>query len=359
MPKFRRYSLLATLLLLLVGASGCQSTGATQPERSGTAGTVSTTKPIVIAHRGASAYLPEHTLAAKALAHGQGADFIEQDVVLTRDGVPIVLHDIHLESTTDVAERYPDRARGDGHFYAIDFDLQEVRSLWAHERRNADGTPVFPERFPTESQLFRVPTLEEEIILIEGLNKARGQAAGLYIEMKGTAFHSRHGQDLPKAVVDVLEATGWSERTDLVFLQSFEPEALRYLKDELKTPLPLIQLIAENSWAEDGDVDYDHLRSDTGLDEISEYAQGIGPWMMQLYQGRDENGDAILTDLVERAQKRGLAVHPYTFRADALPPGVETFEELHRIFINDLGIDGIFSDFPDRTRQHVDTLTNP
>ena len=127
MPMFRRYSLLATLLLLFVGASGCQSIDASQPERSDIAGTVSTTKPIVIAHRGASAYLPEHTLAAKALADGQGADFIEQDVVLTRDGVPIVLHDIHLESTTDVAERYPERAREDGHFYAIDFDLREVR----------------------------------------------------------------------------------------------------------------------------------------------------------------------------------------------------------------------------------------
>ncbi|MEM1402013.1 MAG: glycerophosphodiester phosphodiesterase [Pseudomonadota bacterium] len=357
MPSFRRYSLLATLLLF--GASGCQSTGKTPSERSGADGAVSTPKAIVIAHRGASAYLPEHTLAAKALAHGQGADFIEQDVVLTRDGVPIVVHDIYLESTTDVAERFPDRAREDGHFYAIDFDLQEVRSLWAHERRDADGSAVFPGRFPTESQLFRVPTLEEEIILIEGLNKARGTATGLYIEMKGSAFHIRHGQDLPKAVVGVLEATGWSDRTEQVFLQSFEPDALRYLNDELKTPLPLIQLIAENSWAEDGEVDYDHLRSEAGLDEIRVYAQGIGPWMMQLYQGRNENGEAILTDLVERAQKRGLAVHPYTFRADALPPGVESFEELHRIFINDLGIDGIFSDFPDRTRQYVDALTNP
>ena len=91
-------------------------------------------QPIVIAHRGASGYLPEHTLAAKAMAHAMGADFLEQDVVLTADGVPIVLHDIYLEATTDVEQRFPDRSRPDGRFYAIDFTLAEIRTLSAHER---------------------------------------------------------------------------------------------------------------------------------------------------------------------------------------------------------------------------------
>ena len=98
-----------------------------------------TPSPIVIAHRGASGYLPEHTLAAKALAHGMGANFIEQDVVLSKDGTAIVLHDIHLDSTTDVAQRFPGRARADGRFYAIDFDIQEIRQLRVHERTHCQN----------------------------------------------------------------------------------------------------------------------------------------------------------------------------------------------------------------------------
>ncbi|MDP5053156.1 MAG: glycerophosphodiester phosphodiesterase [Congregibacter sp.] len=309
-----------------------------------------TERPIVIAHRGASAYLPEHTLPAKALAHAMGADFIEQDVVLTRDGTPIVLHDIHLESTTDVAAVFPDRARDDGRFYAIDFSLAEIRSLRAHERRNPDGTAVFPTRFPAIGGLSGVPTLAEEIALIDGLNHSREHAVGLYVEMKASAFHHSEGQDLPAAVMQVLKQGGWDQRRDLVFLQSFEPQALRYLKYELKTVLPLIQLIAENAWDESGSVDYDAMRTDAGLDTVAEYADGIGPWLMQLYLGVDKNGNPQLTDLAARARERGLLVHPYTFRADQLPTGISSFEELHRLFFEDLQVDGVFSDFPDRSR---------
>ncbi len=315
---------------------------------------VPTNRPIVIAHRGASAYLPEHTLPAKALAHAMGADFIEQDVVLTSDGVPIILHDIHLEATTDVAEWFPGRQRADGHFYAIDFSLEEIRRLRAHERRRPDGSPVYPSRFPARAGLSGVPTLAEEIALIDGLNRSRGVTAGLYIEMKGTAFHRSEGLDLPKAVLTVLKEAGWDKRAEAVYLQSFEPEALKYLRGELQTTLPLIQLIGENAWVEDGGVDFDYLRSDAGLDAVAEYADGIGPWLMQLYQGPDSRGAPRLTDLVERAHARGLAVHPYTFRADELPPGVNSFEELHRLFFETLGIDGVFSDFPDRTRAYLD-----
>ncbi len=312
--------------------------------------------PLIIAHRGASAYLPEHTLPAKALAHAMGADFIEQDVVLSRDGVPVVLHDIHLEATTDVAELFPDRARDDGHFYAIDFSLEELRRLRAHERTGADGNAVFPERYPAGPGVSGIPTLREEIALIDGLNRSRGFVAGLYIEMKGTAFHRAEGLDLPAAVLADLVATGWDQRRDRVFLQSFEPDALRYLKDELGTTLPLIQLIGENAWAEDGAVDFDAMRSDAGLDAVAEYADGIGPWIMQLYRGRNEQGDAVLSDLAARARSRGLAVHPYTARADQLPPGVESFEALHRILFVELAVDGIFTDFPDRSRALRDRL---
>jgi glycerophosphoryl diester phosphodiesterase len=309
----------------------------------------------VIAHRGASAYLPEHTLPAKALAHAMGADFIEQDVVLTSDAVPIVLHDIHLEATTDVATHFPGRQRPDGHFYAIDFTLAEIRLLRAQERRRPDGRPVFPGRFPDGEGLSGVPTLAEEIALIDGLNRSRGMSAGLYIEMKGTAFHHAEGLDLPKAVLETLARTGWDQREHQVFLQSFEPEALKYLRNDLGTKLPLIQLIGENAWVEDGGVDFDYLRSDAGLDAIATYAHGIGPWLMQLYTGTGSDGAPKLTDLAARARKRGLLVHPYTFRADELPPGIGTFDDLHRVFFLELGVDGVFTDFPDRTRAFIDS----
>lgn len=333
---------------LFTGLCGCVGVASDNPAPSSPiSGSGITAKPIVIAHRGASAYLPEHTLPAKALAHALKADFIEQDVVLSRDGVPVVLHDIHLDATTNVADLFPDRRRSDGHFYAIDFDLKELRELRAHERRQANGDAVFPDRFPSATGLSGIPTLEEEILLIEGLNRTRAHQAGLYIEMKGSAFHRDAGWDLPAAVLAVLERTGWSERKDQVFLQSFEPDALKHLKDKLGTSLPLIQLIGENAWQEDGAVDYDAMRTDAGLAEVSRYADGIGPWLMQLYLGAQDDGKAVLSDLATRAKAQGLLLHPYTFRADQLPPGISDFAELHALFFEELGVDGIFSDFPD------------
>ena len=140
---------------------------------------------LVIAHRGACGYLPEHTLEAKAYAHALGADFVEQDIVATRDDELIVMHDIHLDRVTNVAERFPGRMRDDGRFYARDFDLHEIQSLNATERRRADGqTAVFPQRFPTTIGRFRVPTLREEIKFIQGLNRSTGRDVGIYPEIK-------------------------------------------------------------------------------------------------------------------------------------------------------------------------------
>lgn len=315
--------------------------------------------PIVIAHRGASGYLPEHTLPAKALAHGMGADFLEQDVVLSRDGVPVVLHDIHLDRTTDVASVFPERARADGRFYAIDFDLAEIRQLRAHERRGADGNPVFPDRFPAQPGLSGVPTLNEEFAFIRGLNESRGTNTGIYVEMKNSAFHDAEGHDLPAAVLAALDESGWTHRREQVFLQSFEPDVLRRLRFELKTPLPLIQLIGENDWGELDHVDYGAMRSKQGLAAVASYADGIGPWLMQIYQGRDERGTPQLTNLVQRAQAVDLLVHPYTFRADQLPPGIDSFAELHRIMAAELGVDGLFTDFPDLSRRLLDAMAAP
>lgn len=325
--------------------------------------TTAASSPIVIAHRGASGYVPEHTLAAKAMAHAMGADYIEQDVVLTGDGVPIVLHDIHLESTTDVAERFPDRARADGRFYAIDFSIAEIRTLRAHERTTSEGVAAFPTRYPLGPGLLTVPTLAEEIDFISGLDRSRGRKTGLYIEFKAPNFHRQEGHDIARRVLDVLVEKGYDQRREQVFLQCFDDATLRYLRHTLKTPLPLIQLIADSSWGEDSEVDYDFLQTAAGLDEVATYADGIGPWLMQIYRGKRADGSVELSDLVALAQQRGLQVHPYTFRADQLPEGIGSFEELLEIFLHQAGVDGLFTDFPDLARdyllQHPVNRTSP
>lgn len=317
--------------------------------------------PIVIAHRGASGYLPEHTLAAKAMAHVMGANFIEQDVVLSRDGTAIVLHDIHLDSTTDVAQRFPGRARADGRFYAIDFDLQEIRQLRVHERTHVDasgnGAAFFPQRFPAQPALFHVPTLAEEIDMLAGLDHSRGCRTGLYIELKSPNWHLREGLDLSSAILQVLEETGYWNRPDQVFLQCFDDQTLRQLRPQLKTPLPMIQLIGENNWGEDSEVDYDYLRTPEGLSYVASYAQGIGPFLPHIYLGKTASGSARLSELVELAHARGLQVHPYTFRRDELPAGIESFAELLDIFIRQAGIDGLFTDFPDIVVDYLGQVT--
>jgi glycerophosphoryl diester phosphodiesterase len=315
------------------------------------------TRPIVIAHRGASGYLPEHTLAAKALAHAMGANFLEQDVVLSRDGTPIVLHDIHLDSTTDVAQRFAGRARGDGRFYAIDFDLAEIRQLRVHERIHLDaarsGLAVYPQRFPAQHALFDVPTLEEEINMLAGLDHSRGCRTGLYIELKSPNWHRNQGLDLSAAVLEVLDRTGYAQRPEQVFLQCFDDQTLRQLRGRLRTPLPMIQLIGENNWGEDSVVDYDYLRTPAGLDYVASYAQGIGPFLPHIYLGSSASGEPRLTTLVNDAHTRGLQVHPYTFRRDELPAGIESFTQLLDIFIRQAGVDGLFTDFPDLVHAYL------
>ncbi|HVS22519.1 MAG TPA: glycerophosphodiester phosphodiesterase family protein, partial [Gammaproteobacteria bacterium] len=166
--------------------------------------------PIVIAHRGASGYLPEHTLEAKALAFGLGADYLEQDVVATRDAELVVLHDPYLDDVTDVAERFPGRRREDGRHYAIDFDLVELRQLAVSERRRSGSRGArFPARFPPETAIFRIATLEEELALISGLNRSTGRNVGIYPEIKHPQWHREHGIDLARLLIDKLYAHGY------------------------------------------------------------------------------------------------------------------------------------------------------
>jgi glycerophosphoryl diester phosphodiesterase len=320
------------------------------------------TKPIIIAHRGASAYLPEHTLASKALAHAMGADYLEQDVVLTRDGVPIVLHDIHLEPTTDVAQRFPKRARADGRYYSADFELQEIRQLKVHERTHINTAgkevAVYPARFPLGPGFCGVPTLAEEIDFIAGLDRSTGKTTGLYIEFKAPNWHQQQGLDIVDAVMQVLKQKHYHDKKDQVFLQCFDDKTLKYLHADPGTTLPLIQLIGDNSWGEDSDADYDYLQTRAGLEQVAGYASGIGPWIMQLCSGRTVSGEPVLSSLTSRAQALGLKVHPYTLRRDELPEGITTFEDLLDILINHLGVDGLFTDFPDLARHYIDRINN-
>ena len=305
--------------------------------------------PLIIAHRGASGYLPEHTLAAKALAYGQGADFLEQDIVATRDDELVVLHDIHLDTVSDVAEKYPDRAREDGRWYARDFDLAEIRTLRAYERMSPDRLgAVFPERFPIRTGYFSIPTLADEISLIQGLNKSTGRQAGIYPEIKKPAWHHREGVDVATLLLKTLEQFGYRERRDAVYLQCFDPKETRRLRESLGTNLRIVQLIADNRWGE-AEADFDYLLSRDGLSEIAGYADAIGLWLPQLYR-EGPSGGPESTGIVEAAHDLGLSVHPYTFRVDQLPPGFDDYASCIRWFADALAIDGLFTDFTDQTR---------
>jgi len=292
--------------------------------------------PLIIAHRGASGYLPEHTFAAKRLAHEMGADYLEQDVVATRDDELVVLHDIHLDRVTDVADRFPDRAREDGRFYVRDFDIDELRSLQVWERMNVDGTAVYPDRYPVRSGDFRLHTFAEEIDFIQDLNKQTGRYAGIYPEIKRPAWHRGEGIDIAPRLLDILASAGYEDHDDPVYLQCFDDAELRRIRHELGCGLKLVQLIGDNAWGEAA-TDYVAMRTADGLAQLAGTVDSIGPWLPQ-----------VSTDLVRMAHDAGLTVHPYTFRADELPAGFNSFDELVRHFVVDVGIDGLFTDFPDK-----------
>jgi glycerophosphoryl diester phosphodiesterase len=306
--------------------------------------------PLIIAHRGASGYLPEHTLEAKALAYGLGADCLEQDVVATRDNELVVLHDIHLDRVTDVAQRFPDRQREDGRYYARDFDLRELRQLNVHERRTEDGrTAVYGQRFPTRSGHFRIPSLREEIEMIQGLNRSTGRQVALYPEVKRPAWHRQEGVDVFVLVLKLLAEYGYRKREDAAWLQCFDPAELKRARKDLGSELRQVQLLGENNWGE-AETDYDLLRTPAGLRQVATYADGIGPWLGQLYTLADIDGHPVSTGLASAAHAAGLVVHPYTFRSDDLAPGFGSFAAMVRWFVTELEVDGLFTDFPDRAR---------
>lgn len=329
-------------------------------------------RPLVIAHRGASAYLPEHTLAAYALAAFQGADFIEPDLVMTRDGHLIARHDNQLALTTDVSSHpeFADRRRTatvDGitvsGWFSEDFSVAEIRRLRAVER--LPGLRPANTRFDRQ---FGIPTLAEIIHLARSLSDLLGRPVGIYPETK----HPSHFQSLDLAMetrlVEQLHEAGYRGVDAPVFIQSFETANLRRLRT--LTDLPLVQLLAAEGQPRDlvqagSMLDYRHMMTAEGLDAIAGYADAIGPDKRLLMarpaaalEAGSESSSPVSTtlsaELVTLAHERGLAVHPYTFRAEnafLLPPwrqGSETqgsgdvAAEI-RAFLA-LGIDGFFVD---------------
>jgi glycerophosphoryl diester phosphodiesterase len=303
--------------------------------------------PVVIAHRGASGYLPEHTLEAKVLAYGLGADFIEQDVIATRDGVLIVLHDAYLDFVTDAEERFPERRRSDGRIYAMDLDLDEIRSLRVHERRRPGSSePVFPDRFPRKLMEFRISTFDEELRLIQGLNHSTGRDVGVYPEIKDPALHAEKNIDLAHLLLTMLEDFGYRSREDNVFVQCFDAGELRRVREELGTDLKLTQLLAD-----------DDPMGPEALGTIAEYADGVGlPYSSLIRESPGSVSGMEGSGLSEEIHDAGLVVHPYTFRRDRTPAYAESFDALLAFFYEVVRVDGLFCDHPDDAVRIRDAL---
>lgn len=298
------------------------------------------TLPLVIAHRGASGYRPEHTLAAYELAVNMGADYVEPDLCITKDGVLVARHENEISGTTDVATRFPERKTSkqiegktvEGYF-TEDFTLVELKTLRARERLPAWRDTRFDGQFD-------VPTLDEILDFVQRKSREVGRRIGLYIETKHPGYFISIGLPLEEKLVAALSARGFAQPTDPVFLQSFEAASLRKLRR--LTRLRLVQLVEETGAAQ---------ITPAGLAEIATYADGVGP-----------NKQLILpagsppTSLIADAHAKKLVVHPWTFRKEAqfLSAGFEGDVVAEMTMFYRLGVDGLFSDFPDLAKRARD-----
>jgi len=337
-------------------------------------------RPLVIGHRGAHGYLPAHTLEGYALAIELGADFIEPDLVSTKDGHLIARHEPNIVNTTDVASRpeFASRRRtavidgaADEGFFASDFTLAEIKRLRAVQD--------FAERPQQFNGKFEIPTLEEIIALAKRKSEEKGRPIGIYPETKHPTYHKSIGLPLEKRLVAILAAADWNRRDAPVFLQSFEPGSLKELRT--LSPIRSIQLVDANDVNPDGSLDFTapfdrpfdwtasgdprllartfgFLVTDEGMREVKTYADGIGPWKRYIVSSVEANlsgpGEASrkllpASNLIERAHKIGLLVHTWTFRneqrrlvSDYAGNPVNEYLQFYR-----LGIDGLFSDFAD------------
>jgi glycerophosphoryl diester phosphodiesterase len=347
--------------------------------------TLSGDAPLVIAHRGASGTLPEHTLEAYKAAIDQGADFVEPDLVMTKDGVIIARHEPMLDGTTDVAIKFPTRKTTknmDGEqitaFFASDFTLAEIKTLRAVQPNGA--------RSKAYDGLFSIPTLDEVIALAKTEGAKVGRTVGIYPEIKHSTFHAADvgfGKNVfEDKLVTTLHTAYGNVATAPVFIQSFEVSNLQYLNT--KTNIKLVQLIDAYDVLDDGSIQVDtpkynpwrqpydfvvskdartfkDLVTASGLDFIKTYADGVGPWKPYLVKTVndkvDRSGDGKISDIdrrvdgstgvIELAHQKGLLVHTWTFRGDSggYDLGFKDVKTEMEYYIK-LGIDGVFSDFP-------------
>jgi glycerophosphoryl diester phosphodiesterase len=320
--------------------------------------------PLVIGHRGASGYLPEHTLEAYALAIRLGADYVEPDLVATKDGHLIARHEPNITNTTDVRTKFPERETTktvDGvqetGFFASDFTLKEIKTLRALQ--------TFPERPQQFNGRFKIPTLSEVIELVQRESKRRHRRIGIYPETKHPTYHQRLRLALERPLVRILDRYDLDKRKSPVFIQSFEQSNLKRLNR--MTDVRLVQLVDANGvliylppfdrpydWTVSGDPEllartFGFFATDEGLEEISTYADGIGPWKKYIVSTNAANDTLPPTDLIERAHDHGLLIHTWTFRSEQsrlanqyMGNPINEYLEFY-----ELGIDGVFSDFPD------------
>ena len=330
-------------------------------------------RPFVIAHRGASGYVPEHTLAGYFIAIQQGADYVEPDLVISRDGALLARHENEIGGTTDVASRPEFAARKatksiDGEsitgWFTEDFTLAELKTLRARER-----LPDLRKANTRYDGAFSIPTFDEVLDLVAAADAQRAEMAraaglppppriGVYPETKHPSYFAKLGLTFDDRMLESLSRHGYSKRSDPICLQSFEVANLKALRR--RTDLPLVQLVAPTGQPFDftlaGDKrSYLDLMTDPGLREIATYADAIGPhkWMVVQF-GAEGARD---TGLARRARAAGLGIHVWTLRAENefLPVALRSpgdaaalgdlKSEIHALL--DAGITGFFSDHPD------------
>jgi glycerophosphoryl diester phosphodiesterase len=345
-------------------------------------------QPLVIGHRGASGYLPEHTLESYTRAIELGADFIEPDLVSTKDGVLIARHEPNMIATTDVADHpeFADRRKtikvdgaDDTGFFASDFTLAEIKTLRAKQ--------AFADRDQSHNGKYQIPTFEEVLTLAQAKAQETGRTIGVYPETKHPTWHATQGLPLEEKLLAALDKVGWNQAGAPVFIQSFEQANLKALRT--RTRVRLVQLVDANdvdpktgeiTFAAPYDRPYDwtkagrtqlfkDLLTPAGLDEVKTYADGIGPWkryMVTVKATLDSDGNpvdvnhddavneadfqAVASDtIIKDAKSRGLLVHTWTFRSEAYRLTTSYSGDPQKEYLQffELGVDGVFSDFPD------------
>ncbi len=275
-----------------------------------------------------------------------------------------MIHDHFLDGLTDVAKKFPKRARKDGRYYVADFTLKEIQSLEMTENfkvENGKQVQVYPTRFPLWQSHFRIHTFEDEIEFIQGLEKSTGKKIGIYPEIKAPWLHHKEGKDIAAETLKVLKKYGYDTKDARVYLQTFDFNELKRIKTELLPKMgmdiKLVQLVAYTDWHETEEknaqgkwvnYDYDWMFKPGAMAEVAKYADGVGPgWYMLIDKEKSKVGNIVYTPLVKELANYKLELHPYTVRKDALPAFFTDVDQMYDALLNKAGATGVFTDFPD------------